>query len=330
MILRRIALLVSSMFLLGVGPPEGDGLGCEPERDVVIRLAMTFPTGHILADTSERFKALVEAESRGNITVDLRPAAGTEDEINLQTSMGTVDMQATGGPPLQVFAPRYFFFNGPYVIRDYDHFLRVWNGRLGDAARAEVLEKGNMVALDTVYRGFRQMTSKVAINGPAEVIGLKLRLPVVPTWIKVWSALEAQPIAIPLPMLYESLRTGVADASEGDLSQISSLKLYEVQSHLSLTSHLVGVGWFFVNEDFWQSLSHRQRRRIRAAMQEAAQFGTAKMKDSEATLLQSLQAAGMTVVTPDAAAIRTKARPAVDDLFRTDWPVTTWDEVLAQ
>ena len=142
-------------------------------------------------DTSERFKALVEEESKGNIKVDLRPAAGTEDEINLQTSMGIVDMQATGGPPLQVFAPRYFFFNGPYVIQDYEHFLRVWSGTLGDEARAEVLRgNGNMVALDTVYRGFRQMTSKVPIDGPADLVGLKLRLPVVPTWIKVWSALE--------------------------------------------------------------------------------------------------------------------------------------------
>jgi tripartite ATP-independent transporter DctP family solute receptor len=330
MIVKRIALLLSAMFLVGAGPVEGDGFSCEPERDVVIRLATTFAPGHILVDTSERFKALVEAESKGNITVDLRPAAGTEDGINLETSMGIVDMQATGGPPLQVFAPAYFFFNGPYVIRDYDHFLRVWNGPLGDDAKQLVREAGNMVALDTVYRGFRQMTSKVPINGTADLVGLKLRLPTVPTWLKVWSSLETQPTAIPLPMLYESLRTGVVDASEGDLSQISSLRLYEVQSHLSLTNHLVGVGWFFVNEDFWQSLSHRQRRRIRQAMQEAAAFGTQKMQDSEASLLQSLQAAGMTVVMPDAAAIRAKARPAVDELFRTDWPVTTWDEVLAQ
>jgi TRAP-type transport system periplasmic protein len=330
MLLRRIALLMSAMLLVGAGPADGDGPSCEPERDVVVRLATTFAPGHILVDTSERFKALVEAESKGNITVDLRPAAGTEDEINLQTSMGLVDMQATGGPPLQVFAPQYFFFNGPYVIQDYAHFLRVWNGSLGDQARELVRANGNMVALDTVYRGFRQMTSKVPIDGPAALVGLKLRLPTVPTWIKVWSSLETQPTAIPLPMLYEALRTGLVDASEGDLSQISSLRLFEVQSHLSLTSHLVGVGWFFVNEDFWQSLSHRQRRRIRRAMEEAARFGTQKMQESESTLLQSLQAAGMTVVMPDAAAIRAKARPAVDDLFRTDWPVTTWDEVLAQ
>jgi TRAP-type transport system periplasmic protein len=330
MFIRRTALLISAMLLLGAGPPENDGPSCERDPDVTIRLATTFAPGHILVDTSERFKTLIEEEPDGNIKVDLRPSAGTEDEINLQTSMGVVDMQATGGPPLQVFAPQYFFFNGPYVINDYDHFLRVWNGRLGDQAKDQVREKGNMVALETVYRGFRQMTSKIPISGPPDLVGLKLRLPMVPTWIKVWSALETMPVAIPLPMLYEALRTGMADASEGDLSQISSLKLYEVQSHLSLTSHLVGVGWFFINEDFWQKLSGRQRRKIRQAMAEAATFGTQKMKDSETTLLQTLQQAGMTVVMPDAAAIRAKAKPAVDELFRTDWPVTTWEEVLAQ
>jgi TRAP-type transport system periplasmic protein len=330
MILQRAALLMLAMFLLGAGPAGEGGSGCGSDPDVVIRLATTFAPGHILVDTSERFKSLVEDDSDGNITVDLRPAAGTEDEINLQTSMGVVDMQATGGPPLQVFAPQYFFFNGPYVIRDYDHFLRVWNGKLGDKARGLVRDNGNMVALETVYRGFRQFTSRKAINGTADLVGLKLRLPVVPTWITVWSSLETQPTAIPLPMLYESLRTGVVDASEGDLSQISSLKLHEVQTHLSLTNHLVGVGWFFINEDFWQKLSPRQRRKVQRAMTEAAAFGTQKMKDSETTLLESLRTAGMTVVMPDAEGIRAKAKPAVDGLFRTDWPVTTWDEVLAQ
>ncbi len=42
---------------------------------------------------------------------------------------------------------------------------------------------------------------------------------------------------------------------------------------------------------------------------------------------------GMTVIYLDAktmAQIRDKAKPAVEELFRTTWPVTTWEEVLKQ
>ena len=254
----------------------------------------------------------------------------TEDEVNLQTSRGEVDIQATGGPPLQVFAPQYFFFNGPYVIRDYEHFLRVWNGDLGDQARQLIRDQGNMISLGTVYRGFRQFTSNKPIVTPADLAGLRLRLPVVPTWVAVWQALGTTPVVVPLPMLFEALRSGTAEASEGDLSQISSFMLWQVQSHLSLTNHLVGIGWIFANQDFWKQLHHGDKHRIRQAWAEASEWASNKMRDSESTLLQTLQGQGMTVVTPDAEAIRAAAKPAVDELFRTSWPVTTWEEVLAQ
>jgi hypothetical protein len=38
----------------------------------------------------------------------------------------------------------------------------------------------------------------------------------------------------------------------------------------------------------------------------------------------------MQVVIPDADSFRAKAKPAVDELFKTQWSVTTWAEVLAQ
>jgi hypothetical protein len=44
----------------------------------------------------------------------------------------------------------------------------------------------------------------------------------------------------------------------------------------------------------------------------------------------NLQRKGMQVVIPDADAFRATAKPAVDELFKTQWTVTTWEEVLAQ
>jgi TRAP-type C4-dicarboxylate transport system substrate-binding protein len=187
-----------------------------------------------------------------------------------------------------------------------------------------------MVALGTVYRGFRQMTSNVPIAGTADLVGLRLRLPNVPTWVSVWSSLETVPTIVALGALHDALRDGLVDASEGDLSQISSLKLYEVQSNLTLTNHLVGVGWMFINQASLERLPRGYQHKLQKAMKQATEFATQKMIDSESALLVSLADSGMTVGVPDADAIREKARPAVDALFATQWPVTTWAEVLAQ
>jgi TRAP-type C4-dicarboxylate transport system substrate-binding protein len=331
---RRTLMGVAALGLaLGLASPTDAWAKPRPPKPAkyVLKLATAFAPGHILVDASQKFKELIEAETHGRIEIQITTQADTEDNVNLQTSQGIWDMQATGGPPLQTFAPEYFFFNGPYVIIDYAHFQRVWAGHLGEEARDLVETNGNMLSLGTVYRGFRQMTSNVPILGPDELVGLKLRLPNVPTWVSVWTALETVPTIVPLTELYDALAAGTTvQASEGDLSQISSLHLNEVQSQLTLTNHLVGVGWMFVNKTSFAKLPRHYRHQIRCAMHQATEWATQKMTDSESQLLITLADSGMTVGVPDAEAIRAKAKPAVDQLFVTSWPVTTWDEVLAQ
>ena len=52
------------------------------------------------------------------------------------------------------------------------------------------------------------------------------------------------------------------------------------------------------------------------------------MMQNEQKFVQDLVAKGMTKVQPDAAAFRAKVKPAIDNLFKNEWKVTTWDEVL--
>lgn len=338
-----IALSVSFLSLLSSVSHAG-GSDEHPERALrhpppppalTLRIATPFAAGHILADTAAEFERLLEARSRGRIDVQVSTAVLNEQTINpamqaCEPSERVADVLITGGQPLQDYAPAYFFFNGPYVIEDYEHFQRVYAGPLGQEARALIAENSNLVAFGTVYRGFRQFTSNAPIQSPLDFVGLKLRLPPVPDWIAVWTSLGVQAVQVPLSGIYAALASGEADASEGDLTQISSLELFEVQSHLSLTSHLVGFGMLLANECFLDGLSRRDARRVRRALDDAADWGSEQMAAREAALQGTLEAAGMEVVTPDAEAIREAARPAIDQLFATVWTVTTWDEVLAQ
>jgi len=307
---------------------------CTEKPPVTIRVATPFPAGHILADTAAKFKELLEAHTKGKITVDVAASVLNEQTIDpamvaCDPALRVADIMVTGGQPLQDWAPAYFFFNGPYVINDYAHFLRVWKSHLGDEARDLIDANGNLASLGTVYRGFRQFTSNKPIAGPADFVGLKLRLPPTPDWVAVWSSLGAVPVQVPLTGIYDALATGVAEASEGDLTQILSLHLNEVQTNLTLTNHLVGFGLALVNECFLASLSRGDEEKVRHAMREATQWGTEQMFARESALLTQLEQLGMIVGTPDAAAIRAAAKPAIDQLFATKWTVTTWDEVLS-
>ncbi len=215
-------------------------------------------------------------------------------------------------------------------MKDFEHYMRVWDGPLGQAARAQMEQKGNLKYLGTVYRGLRQMTTKKPVYTPADVYGLKLRLPNVPTWMAVWKAMDADPIAVPLPDLYNALKTGRAEASEGDLPQIASFKLDEVQSHMIITNHLVQTGGMLIHKPLFDKLSKADQDLIVKAGKEAEAWANNKIKTGEAAFLVDLQRKGMQVVIPDAESFRAKAMPAVDGLFKTQWSVTTWAEVLAQ
>ena len=329
--LNRRTLAVSALTVAGVL----FAASAEAKKPTyTIRVATPFAVGHILADTALKFKEILESKTDGRITVQVATSVLNEQAINpamkpCEASARVADIMLTGGQPIQDYAPAYFFFNGPYVIRDYRHFQRVWKSHLGDEAQELIEANGNLVTLGTVYRGFRQFTSNSPINGPADFMGFLLRLPPVPDWVAVWSSLGATPVTIALTGIYEALRTGVADGSEGDLTQIRSLNLHEVQTHLSLTSHLVGFGLAQANACFMTDVPQSDENKIRHAMNKAVKWGSENMAGRESSLQAELQALGMTVVQPDANAIRDAARPSIEQLFATKWTVTTWDEVLS-
>jgi tripartite ATP-independent transporter DctP family solute receptor len=301
-----------------------------PSDKLAIRVGSPFKPGHILVDAAEKFKELVGQRSGGRIAVQIDAGAKSEEEINTLNSKGEIEMQSNGNRWLELFAPQYFFFGAPYVIKDLDHFMRVWNGKLGQAAQAQAEQKGNVKFLGVVYRGLRQTTAKKPIYTPADMYGVKLRLPNVPTWIAVWKAEDATPVPLTLPELYAGLKSGKADASEGDLPQITSFKLDEVQTHLIMTNHLVQTGGMLINKPFFDRLSKADQDLIVKAAKDACDWANTKMKTGESAYLLDLQRKGMQVVIPDAESFRVKAKPAVEALFQKEWSVTTWQEVLAQ
>jgi tripartite ATP-independent transporter DctP family solute receptor len=305
------------------------GNGVSAQEKKTIRIGSPFKAGHILVDAAEKFKELVAQGSGGRIEVQIDAGTNSEEVISKLNRTGEIEMQSNGTMFLQDYAPPYFFFTGPYVMKDFEHFMRVWNGRLGQAARAQ-LEKNDLKYLGTVYRGLRQMTTKKPVYTPEDVYGLKLRLPNIPTWMAVWKALDTDPVAVPLPDLYNSLKTGKAEASEGDLTQIASFKLDEVQTHLIMTKHLVQTGGILINKPFFDKLSKADQDLIVKAAKEAEDWANDKIKTGEEAILVNLQRKGMQVVIPNAESFREKAKPAVDELFKTQWSVTTWAEVLAQ
>jgi len=300
----------------------------EPGKKTTIRITCPFKGGIVL-EAAEKFMELVEKGSGGRFEFKIDAGTKAELDITNMNRKGEIEMQSNGTAFLEYQAPPYYFFTNPYVMKDFDHYMRVWNGKLGQQARA-MLEKNDLKHLATIYRGLRQTTAKKPLYTPADAYMLKLRLPPVPSWMAVWKAIGADPVGVPLPELYNSLKTGKAEASEGDLPQIQSFKLDQVQSHLIITNHLVQTAGILIYKPFFDKLPKADQDLIVKAGKEAEEWANNKIKTGELAILIDLQRKGMQVIIPDANSFREKAKPAVDELFKTKFTVTTWAEVLAQ
>jgi len=121
----------------------------------------------------------------------------SEEEITKLNSTGTLEMQSNGTNVRGEICPAYYFVSVPYVMKDWDHYVRVWNGKLGQQAQALMEKNGNMKFLDQ-STAVRQTTAKKPLYTPADVYNLKLRLPVLPTWVAIWKAIGAEPVPLRL------------------------------------------------------------------------------------------------------------------------------------
>ena len=163
--------------------------------------------------------------------------------------------------------------------------------------------------------GLRHITSNRPIRTPADLAGLKLRVPQSEVELVSFRALGAEPGALPFGELRVALQTGRFDAQENPISVIQGNKLNEVQKYLSLTGHIYSAAFIVASADLMEDLTPPQR----AALMACAKLGGIKTREvAEAAArdgVGQLVAAGMTVVDHlDIEGFMAAARPAVHTL----------------
>lgn len=302
---------------------ESSGNGSGGGSDVTFTIASTFEPEHMLVQAAQNFKEKIESESDGavGVTISAGGSYGSEGEIGEIVSQGGVEAHVAGSFPYYQYASEYWFFGCPFVLSTYDQLLSVLQSDRMQEAHEMLKQDGNQRPIgQQIYRGNRHFTSNKPIRTPEDVQGLNLRLPELDPWVTIWRQIGASPTPVALDELYSALEQGVADASEGGVTQISSFNLSEVQSHLSLTQHLVANGNIYMNEPFFQGLDQTYRDMILEFGQEANQEASQTAMEREEELINELQSSGMTIVEDvNHEAFRSAAEPAVNRLFENTW-----------
>src|SRR3984885_8708360 len=263
-----------------------------------IRISTAAPPSDFLAKALEQFKADVEGASDG-LAVSAHPAStpfkqGTEVPA---LQRGNLEMSSMTTFEVAQQIPELGYFNRGYLLRDYDQLRRVFDGSIGEDFRKTVAEKMGIAIVATHYLGTRQVSlrQKRAVKGPADLAGVKMRMPAGPEWLLLGRTLGVTPVPLGMPEVYLALKTGTVDGQENPLSIFNAAKFYEVSEQVVPTAHMVQPVFFAIAKPVWDGLNAQQKKVLGDACRRAAKGGDDARLGDEKAIVQALKDRGLAV-----------------------------------
>jgi TRAP-type C4-dicarboxylate transport system substrate-binding protein len=188
-------------------------------------------------------------------------------------SVGTIDMISM---VLEWYAPFVKDLNVyamGFTYRDDTHFRKFVDSPLFAGMKDQVLEKMGVRILASNWIGLpRVLVSKKAVKTPADIANIKMRVPEIETYLKVWKGLGTSPTRVAWAEVYLALKTGTVDAAEGPLDQMYATKFYEAAPYITLTNHLQQVFTVSINDKIYKALPADLREILRNAAIESGEY----------------------------------------------------------
>ncbi len=280
-----------------------------------LSFGMQDPTGNYIYEGAQVVKETLEKLSGDTMTIELFPNSqlGDYKAMTDQLRMGELDLTANGYPDMSYIIPELQVAGAPYLIRDYNHMLKVLESDYGKEMNEKMVKKGARV-LDVWYFGMRQTTSNRAINSISDMKGLKLRTPNVDFLVNYAKLVGASPAPIAFAEVYLALQTNQVDAQENPLPTIESMKFFEVQDYLAMTNHFLATKAIIVSEQTWKKLSEQEQNWLMQAILAGRETANAGLMKDEQELQDKFKEYGLTITTPDLAPFRDAMQPYYDQL----------------
>jgi TRAP-type C4-dicarboxylate transport system substrate-binding protein len=245
---------------------------------------------------------------------------------------GNLDLANLAAFDVQKQIPAWSIVTTPYVFRDVKHLEKWFASDVGKQLCKMMEDQMGIKVLAVPYIGTRHLNlkPKKKIMTPADLAGIKLRMPAGEGWQFVGTALGANPTPLAFTEVYTALQTGAIDAQDNPLGADKVMKFYEVTSQIVLTGHLIANNLFSIALKKWQSLSAAQQQRLQAGADKFSLAITNQALKDEAELVDFFKAQGLEVYTPDVAAFRKHVLDVyAKSKFAADWPAGMLDKINA-
>jgi TRAP-type transport system periplasmic protein len=280
------------------------------------------------------FKDSLEKSAPGEFDVQINLNASLFKQGTEPAAMarGSLELSSISAFDIAKLVPEFSIFTAGYIVRDPDHQQKVFTGPIGAELFKLVSEKMEVTPLATIYLGTRQVNLREARNvkTPADLKGVKLRMPGSKEWLFLGEALGATATPLAFGEVYLGLKTGTIDGQDNPLPTVRAAKFYEVTKQLVLTNHLVDGIFIAISNKTYNALNAAQKQKVQAAALAASAFNNENRIKEEAQLVDYFKQQGMQVSTPDAEAFRKAVQTTYQNSeYAKIWPAGLLDRINA-
>jgi TRAP-type transport system periplasmic protein len=294
-----------AIFLLLIGLLMLPGVGGTAEVTLKLgHVAPPGPTTHDIAAT--KFAERVAANTGGKVEVKVfgNSQFGGLQEHWAQVKTGAIDLFVQDVSAASMVEPDPKNFNvmlAPYTFDSQDHYQKFVHSEFFRNMMSRVEKAGNVKFVnylgDRTPRGFTTTNKNVVT--PAEIKGLKVRVPELPIFVETYKAWGATPTPVSAKDLYMSLKSGMVEGMDQDMTMTFAAKYYEVQKFfVAIDYNRSGMGCW-INAKKWESLSKDFQSAFLKSGQETEdyvnKFTAQQLADAEKGLVE----AGMKIIRPD-------------------------------
>lgn len=273
-IFKMLTLLIAATMLFVSCGKKEEAATENGEKKVVIKLSTKFVEEEQTAKSLKRVAEKIKERSNGNIEIQVYPGG------QLPIGKDSMEQVVSGANWISVdglnfvgdYVPDFNAINGPMLYKSFDEYLAMTQSDLVKKLKGEADKKGiKVLSLDYLF-GFRSMLTDKVVKTPADLKGLKIRVPNSQLYMYTLEAMGANPTPLPFTEVYSGIQQGVVDGLEGSLMTIYGTKIYEVRKNVSLTNHLLGVSAVSISKKVWEGLSENQRTIIQEEFDAGAKY----------------------------------------------------------
>ena len=235
------------------------------------------PTDYPTVEAVRHISKLLEERTKGRLKINVFHSAqlGNEKDTIEQTRFGVIDINRINMAPFNNLIPATNVPSLPFIFRSVPHMRAVMDGPIGDSILKE-FEKHDLIGLAFYDSGSRSFyNAKRAINTPADMKGLKIRVQQSDMFVALVSALGANATPMAFGEVYSALQTGVIDGAENNWPSYESTKHFEVSKFYSLTEHSLSPEVLVMSKKSFDKLSPEDQ----AIMKASAKESVAKMRE---------------------------------------------------